>query len=416
MKRKKDLPVNRIIRADAAEKLKGLPDKSIDLLCTDPPYGYSFMGKDWDKSVVSVEIWKECFRLLKDGGLAFVMSAPRQDLFSQTVARLKEAGFNVKFTSIYWAYASGFPKALNIGKAVDKLKGAVRKGAIRRDGGTKGRIFKLGRLYEPTEPVVTAEARALAGSYGGFQPKPAVEIIIVAMKPLSEKTFAHQALKNGKGITWFDDCRIPVAKGDEPRGGYGDEVIGFGPFDNKAGAKWKESPTAHLGRFPANLLVSDDVLNDGKIVSGAESKLPANGGFFSRYFDLDAWAVKKGIKDTFPFLICPKAGPTERNKGCEGLKEKKPDKDGAGYHSDWEQKPAGNFHPTVKPIKLMSYLITLGSRPKDIVLDPFVGSGTTCIAAKMLNRNYIGIEKEKEYYQIAVKRLKAVPETKRERK
>lgn len=361
MRRKKDLPVNRIILGDAGEKLKSLPDGGIDLICTDPPYGYSFMGKDWDKSVVSVDIWKECFRVLKDGAFAFVMSAPRQDVFSETVVRLKEAGFNIKFTSLYWAYASGFPKAMNISKAIDKQKGVIPKGVRRKGTGTKGYIFNLKRFYEEIKPI-TSEAKALAGCYGGFQPKPAVEIIIVAMKPLSEKTFADQALKNGKGVTWFDDCRIPAEKGDEPHGGH------------------------DSGRFPANLLVSDDVLNDGKTNK--------SGGSFSRYFDLDKWAIEKGIKDNFPFLVCPKPDTGERNKGCEER----------------------NFHPTVKPTKLMSYLITLGSRPGDAILDPFVGSGTTCIAAKMLSRNYIGIEKEKEYYQIAVKRLKAVNKMKQERK
>ena len=407
MKREKDLPINRIVLGDAGEKLKNLPDRSIDLICTDPPYGYSFMGKDWDKALVSVDIWRECFRVLKDGTFAFIMSAPRQDIFSQAVARLKDAGFNIGFTSMYWAYASGFPKALNIGKAVDKQKGFMPKKASWDGGGKKSYIFSHNKVYKEIKPV-SEDAKALAGSYGGFQPKPAVEIIIVAMKPFSEKTFAAQALKNGKAITWLDDCRIPIAKGDEPHGGYGNEVIGFGPFDNKGGVKWKESPAAQLGRFPANLLVSDEVLNYGT-TNKSDS-------YFSRYFDLDKWAVEKGVKDTFPFLICPKPDPGERNKGCEALERRKVDEQGSGYHSDWEQKPARNFHPTVKPIKLMSYLITLGSRPGDVVLDPFVGSGTTCIAAKMLNRNYIGIEKEKEYYQIAIKRLKAVSKTKQERK
>ncbi len=407
MKNKNNLPINRIILGDAGEKLKNLSDNSIDLICCDPPYGFKFMGKDWDKSVVSVNIWKESFRVLKDGAFAFVMSAPRQDVLSEAVTRLRDAGFNIGFSSMYWAYSSGFPKSLNISKSVDKQKGFLPKKASWDGGGKKSYIFSHNKIYKEIKPV-SEDAKALAGAYAGFQPKPAVEIIIVAMKPLSEKTFANQALKNKKGITWLDDCRIPIAKGDEPHGGYGNEVIGFGPFDNKGGVKWKESPAAHLGRFPANLLVSDEALNHGT-TNKSDS-------YFSRYFDLDKWAVEKGVKDTFPFLICPKPGPGERNKGCEGLERRKVDEQGSGYHSDWQQKPARNFHPTVKPIKLMSYLITLGSRPGDVILDPFVGSGTTCIAAKMLNRNYIGIEKEKEYYQIAVKRLKAVPQMKQERK
>lgn len=387
MKSKKDLPINKIILGDAGEELKKLPDKAIDAVITDPPYGYSFMGKDWDKSVVSVDIWKECFRVLKDGAFAFVMSAPRQDVLSQMVAKLRDAGFNIRFSSLYWTYASGFPKALNISKAVDKQKGFLPQKSSWDGGGKKSYIFSHNKVYKEIKPV-SEDAKAFAGAYAGFQPKPAVEIVIVAMKSFSEKTFAAQALKNGKGVTWLDDCRIPIQKGDEPHGGYGDAAIGFGYFGDKTRAKWKESPAAHLGRFPANLLVSDEVLNYGKTNK--------SGNFFSRYFDLDKWAAGKGVKDTFPFLICPKPCASERNKGCEELKR--------------------NFHPTVKPIKLMSYLITLGSRPGDVVLDPFVGSGTTCIAAKMLNRNYIGIEKEKEYYQIAIKRLKAAPKTKQERK
>jgi len=414
MKNKNNLPINRIILGDAGEKLKKLSDKSIDLICTDPPYGLNFMSKDWDKALVSMDIWRECFRVLKDGAFAFVMSAPRQDVFSRMVARLRDAGFNIGFTSMYWAYASGFPKALNISKSVDKQKGFLPRKASWDGGGKKSYIFSHNKVYKEIEPV-SEDAKALVGSFAGFQPKPAVEVIIVVMKPLSEKNFAAQALKNGKGITWFDDCRIPIQKGDEPHGGFGDAAIGFGYFGDKTRAEWKESPAAHLGRFPANILVSDDILNQEKIASSGKSKLSDNSSF-SRYFDLDAWAVEKGIKDTFPFLICPKPSPAERNKGCEGLKKKKPDKGGDGYHSDWEQKPARNFHPTVKPIKLMSYLITLGSRPNDVVLDPFVGSGTTCVAAEMLNRKYIGIEKEKEYYEIAKKRLKAVPKMKQERK
>jgi site-specific DNA-methyltransferase (adenine-specific) len=268
------------------------------------------------------------------------------------------------------------------------------------------------------------------------------------MKPLSEKTYVDQALANGKGVTWLDSCRVPYENNQDQKialmknqgnallaerraklyGGYGEE-----PRD------WQDQK----GRFPANLLVSDDILNDGSehksshggghslIEAGSTSCFGVGGvgeqyfdsGSFSRYFDLDAWWNKtvenlpEGMRKTFPFLICPKASKTERDKGLENLEEKRKSHitsqnmenalTGAGNIRNPFHK---NFHPTVKPLQLMSYLITLGSKPKDVVLDPFVGSGTTCLASEILNRKWIGIDVSPEYCEIARKRLSTVPE------
>lgn len=184
-----------LIHGDCLDELKKISDNSVDLLCTDPPYGYHFMQKSWDKALPSVEIWKECLRVLKPGAFAFIMSAPRSDVLSRMIVRIEDAGFRVDFSPIYHTYASGFPKS-------------------------------------------------------------------------------------------------------------------------------------------------------------------ANDNAFQR-------------------------GKTERV----------------------------NSHPTVKPLKLMSYLITLGSRPGDTVLDPFLGSGTTAIAAKKLGRKYIGIEREADYVKIAEARINAVQPT-----
>ena len=204
------LKINKIYNMDCLEGMKKLPDNSVDLLVTDPPYGYSFMGKSWDRGVPSVEIWKECLRVLKHGTFAFIMSAPRQDVQAQMVFNLKEAGFELKFTPMYWTYATGFPKAMNIGKIVDKRLGAKRQIKAKARGHVGEKVKKHKGIYDDdnyewkgvyniTIPS-TPQAKALDGSYGGFQPKPAVEIILVAMKPLSEKTFVDQALKNGKFI------------------------------------------------------------------------------------------------------------------------------------------------------------------------------------------------------------------------
>jgi DNA modification methylase len=406
---------------DCINVLPTLEDASVDLLVTDPPYGISFMGKSWDQAVPSVEVWKQCLRVLKPGSFASVMSLPRLDTLSQMAIRLQEAGFRVDFTPIFWAYASGFPKAANIGKAIDRKKGLERKAIASYtapDGGnrkpenhtphkTVGNIakdfgYQTSGYGVPITAPASPEAEVLDGAYAGFQPKPAVEVIIVAMKPFSGKTYVDQALKNGKGVTWLDEGRIPFQSEEEVEPfHYKESPEGYGYQDRD------ESQRAinHRGRFPANLLVSDDVLNGDE-------------GSFSRYFSLDAWwerkvsELPKEVRKTFPFLIEPKASSEERNKNLEGSEPKYMDPSrkvgspgGTNPRNRGAENPRANHHPTVKPIAIMSYLIALGSRPNDVVLDPFMGSGTTGIAAKILGRDFIGIEIDPEYFEIARMRI-----------
>ncbi len=460
-----------IINNDCLNVLPTLGSDSIDLIATDPPYGIGFMGKDWDKFNEIVEpqgayqhkkgfkklprnssaflsefftpIWRECLRVLKPGAFAFVMSIPRADCLSRMIISLEDAGFNVGFSPIYWTYASGFPKAQNISKAVDKRLGAEREGTGEyktRHGGGIGKSDKIQQLnpdWKDTEITIssTPQAKALDGSYAGFQSKPAVEVIIVAMKPLSEKTYVDQALKNGKGISWLDDCRVPYESEDN--------IVAKNPHTHRENSReyteiygeYQESSyELPKGRFPANLLVEDDMLNDGRIMKYSVTNHETTGkskffgddehrewktgykdaGSFSRYFSLDKWweerikSLPASVQKTFPFLIVPKASKSEKNKGLEGVdpvqvndgRNKLPDnafQRGKTYCT--------NFHPTTKPIKLMSYLITLGSREGDVVLDPFVGSGSTPVAAVLLNRLAIGIELSPEYAEIARKRL-----------
>jgi len=352
------------------------------------------MGKDWDRALPSLEIWKQCFRVLKEGKLAFIMCSPRQDVLSRMIINLETAGFRTNYTSIYWTYASGFPKAANLKN----------------------------------------------GSYVGFQPKPAVEIILVVSKD--------------KTLTWLDDCRIPFNKETDEQPRIRQDKKFFGHGDNNVYSKGIGNVQNvdyfnQKGRFPANLLVSDDVLNDGKITKSSpvgykigktnlttsdgwnQNKMtnletrtsPTDSGSYSRYFSLESWSK------TFPFLITPKASKSEKNKGCEDL-EKKPKLNinkytavkcancglylvgGWGDCCKCDKKipineKHSNFHPTVKPLKLFSYLITMGSREGDLILDPFCGSGTACIAAHLLHRKWIGIEINGDYMEIIKERLKA---------
>ena len=486
------METSKLINGDCLEELKKLDEDSVDLLCTDPPYGYGFMGKHWDtfqekqstksqkvgwmspgmtKSTYGmkeffVPIWEEALRVLKPGGFAFVMSAPRSDVQTVMVQTLQEAGFDVSFTPIYWTYATGFPKAMNIGKAVDKRLGVDRE-VVGKSNNHKGRLYNPEKGYNsnnlksPDEVDITIpktdKAKELDGSYGGFQPKPAWENIIVCMKPLSEKGYLDQAMKNGKGVTWLDDCRVPFQgqndietyendgneaqqwefkKPKKKKSDYDKYVEKQKSFKgaktigeiNEGGNTFlggdmkqldpsetyqKTDDTAEaspMGRFPANLLVQDDVLNDGKVRKSGklgpdnptgtnpwaassrgtyENNYGGDEGSFSRYYDLDVWwedrvkKLPKEVQRTFPFLIVPKASKSEKNMGLEN-----------------------NIHPTVKPIDLMSYLVVLGSRKNDVVLDPFSGSGTTGIACVFSERNYILIEREKEYFKIMEARIK----------
>jgi site-specific DNA-methyltransferase (adenine-specific) len=192
---------------NSLDMLKEIKSDTVDCMVTDPPYGISFMGKDWDKAVPDVNIWKECLRTMKPGAFAFVMCSPRSDVQAEMVIKLKESGFEVGFTPVYWVYASGFPKSMNISKAVDRKLGYERNvtGLDQKFGSADSGIYQMNvggenkHVFERKDEPVSYEAKKLDGSYGGFQPKPSVEVIIVAMKPLSEKSYVEQALKNRKG-------------------------------------------------------------------------------------------------------------------------------------------------------------------------------------------------------------------------
>ncbi|MBA7587859.1 hypothetical protein ES708_29904 [subsurface metagenome] len=342
---------------------------------------------------------------------------------------------------------------------MDRRLGVKREvvGREKVDIGIQSGSMHSGRsvnVIEVDKTIATSpQAKALEHSFAGFQPKPAVEVILVAMKPLSEKTFVDQALKNGKGITWLGDCRIPYEsngdKGEQkaknPHTVKADNAV-YGDY-SMCREPWEQP----AGRFPADLLVSDDVLNDGRITKseggkttrGKEGKVGnwgykefhmkglGDSGSFSRYFDLDRWWAERikelpaSVQKTFPFLLVPKASKGEKNRGVSGIEAElghnrfdtcancggyilqNPDRPSACHCETpvrQHNKVKGNYHPTCKPVKLMSYLVTLGSREGDVVLDPFLGSGTTAIACRMLGRKCLGMEISEEYCQLALER------------
>ena len=430
-----------LINNDCLKVLKTISENSIDSIITDPPYALTpksyeensfsggFMGHEWDKNLVSVDIWKECFRVLKSGSYAFIMCSPRQDVLGKTIFNLKEAGFNMNFSSIYWAYSTGMPKAMNLAKAVDKKLGIKRKVIGKKivDKEIQSRSLYAGqksKLVEIEETIATSkQAKIMDGWYAGYQPKPALEIIITCQKPLKHNSYVEQSIDYANQIinrkktninnggTNLDKCRIPVEN-----------------------TLQKEKTSANpKGRFPSNLLISNNILDKGVVTKSIGGKSGHNeaysgafkesyynntkpgyndSGDFSRYNNLDIWFNKKikelppEIQKTFPFLIVPKPSKSEKSKGCKNIsKTRKCKWNNAGKWQNLETEQYGNVHPTTKPIKLMSYLITLGSRKDDVILDPFMGSGTTGIACILLERKFIGIELNKEYFEIAERRI-----------
>jgi len=424
------LPLNQIVHGDCVEVLQRFPDNCIDLGVTDPPYGLSFMGKKWDKALPPIEAFKELYRVLKPGAIAFVMSSPRQDLLGRMITLLEDSGFDMKQSFISWIYKTGFPKAYDVSQGIENGKypfGVALRTLFNEE------TAKTGTPYTQ-ESIDYFGWKAISGL------KPALEPILMANKPLSEKTIVDNVLRWGTGAINIDACRIPTNRDNERQfdkensSGLTGSNKGLFPMGENQPRQdnWLEQ-----GRFPANLVVSDGALDTGE-KTGSNNYREANArerkawftgrghhsgksispdqygdvGDQSRFFDLDAWAKHHG------FLDVPKPDNKERDFGLKGKKKHNPKGNYQGRDMNNPNNHLGgmqsnfsrNTHPTVKPIKLMSYLIELGCPPDGVVIDPFVGSGTTCIAAKRLCRKYIGIELEESYHVLAQSRVAAYPE------
>jgi len=419
---------NTITQGNCLDVLKTMPDNHIDTIITDPPYGLSFMGKKWDYDVPSIDIWKECLRVLKPGGTALIFAGSRTQ--HRMACNVEDAGFILKDT-IMWLYGSGFPKATDISKQLDK--GNKRE---KIDTGKTIPNIKSGnyenssgkeRLIDFVEIPATPEAKLWNG-WKSHGLKPAYEPILVCMKP-NDGTYAENALKYGVSGLNIEQSRIPteenlnggIYSGEGKCKTVADHEWGF----QKRDGEYKQ-PT---GRFPANIILDEEagkMLDEQSGVSKDGIAVNKNRGDRKKslinYANHDGKDVGFGGKGgASRFFYCAKASKSERNKGCEGLEEKRggsmeaniSDKmqlGGASLKGEHKEiQSTKNTHPTVKPLKLMEYLCTLTKTPTGgIVLDPFCGSGTTLMAAKLTGRDYIGIEREEEYIEIAKCRVDAV--------
>ena len=345
-----------LYEGNCLDEMKKLADNSVDSIVTDPPYGLSFMGKKWDYEVPSVEIWREALRVLKHGGHLLSFAGSRT--YHRMAVNIEDAGFEIR-DQIMWVYGSGFPKSHNISKAIDKAAGAGR------------------------------EAKQWEG--WGSALKPAHEPIVVARKPLIG-TIVENVLEHGTGGLNIDDCRIEYDKESYERNQKASEK----ESKQHEKAVWKDSGHKERrdvfspkGRFPANFIHdgSDEVVN--LFPSNKSTKRPpsakADTGNGLTHGKMKGLATERGFDDSGSaarFFYCAKASKVERSKGLEN-----------------------NNHPTVKPVDLMKYLCRLVTPPNGVVLDPFMGSGTTGIAANVEGFNFIGIEMSAEYLAIAESRI-----------
>ena len=386
-----------IVNADCLEAMKKLPDNFIDAVVTDPPYGLSFMGKDWDHGVPGVAFWKEALRITKPGGHIVAFGGSRT--YHRLTCAIEDAGWEIR-DCLGWLYSSGFPKSMDISKAIDKKLGAKRTEVI----GTRHRNVKpyddsngwnennTSGDYQYMAPA-SEEAKKWDG--WGTCLKPAFEPIVLARKPV-EGTVADNVLKYGVGGLNIEECRVPFESDEDkasakPQGKATSKVGALAGGVENDRERTEFTPKEVSGRFPAN------IIHDGS--DGVLEVFPDNvkGGTWNttkgaRHFnnngaatDFENHGADKSTGSAARFFYCAKASKKEKGKD--------------------------NIHPTVKPIALMEYLVKLIAPKGSIVLDPFMGSGSTGVAAIKLGRRFIGMEKEPEYFKIAEKRLsEALPD------
>ncbi len=413
-----------LINSDCLAAMKNMGDNSVDAIVTDPPYGLSFMGKKWDYDVPSKEIWLEALRVLKPGGHLLSFSGSRT--YHRMVVNIEDAGFEIR-DQIMWIYGSGFPKSLNISKAIDKAAGVKREvigenPLASKQTGQKNTVALAGdrntNLYL-TKPA-TSEAKKWDG--WGTALKPAHEPIVVARKPI-HSTVVENVLEHGTGAINIGECRV------------GNEILSehtSGNIPNNRG-EWglKEGYTMpeRTGRFPANVILDEEagaILDEQSGISQSsdavrknkreDEKLTMGGKIHAK-----EGSETHGFKDkggASRFFYCAKASKAERDAGLEAFESKKSQLNSGGIgrkisvekrlKEGEENAPTmKNIHPTVKPIRLMQYLCRLVTPKNGIVLDPFMGSGTTGIGAILEGFDFIGIEMEEEYLKIAEARIEA---------
>ena len=375
---------------DCLEVLKWYPDNSFDSVVTDPPYGLSYMSKNWDRGVPGVEFWREIVRVLKPGGYLAAFGGTRT--YHRLACAIEDAGCEIR-DNLNWVFGSGMPHSKDTSKAIDLHYGLEREviGWKRGVGGENLNDIVNGRDVRSTDDEggrgcgaygvgakqiaidipITKPACELSEKYAGYGSnlKPAHEPIVLARKPLIG-TVAENVIQYGTGAMNIDGCRVAAEKHNQEE------------------------------RWPANVVITP---TPEVLTALPESKA----GYFNQFSYGD---------ENYEFFYCAKAGRKEREAGLEAL----PARTGAQVVGRKEgsagvnnpragagrtARAVRNTHTTVKPIDLMAWLCRLITPPDGIVLDPFMGSGSTGIAAAREGFGFVGVDLDPEYVTIAQYRI-----------
>lgn len=401
---------------DSLEVLPTLPDASVDAVVCDPPYGLAFMGKRWDYDVPSTALWREVLRVLKPGGHLLAFGGTRT--YHRMVCAIEDAGFEIR-DQIAWVYGSGFPKSLDVSKAIDKDEGIWRGRAGQAIAKDARRSMGQNYCRTPKGDPATDAARQWQG--WGTALKPAIEPIVLARKPFPG-TVAANVLERGTGALNIDGCRVAGEKPATTRGAGG--LNGrYGPI-NAQGRIEDDG----LGRWPANLihdgsaevvaLFPDEAGAAAPVHRRNGDKFRTTYGAFKGDIDEAGSTFHGDTGSAARFFYCAKASKEDRDDGLDGFVAQHRPNGNKWTDQDYrvargerppsaESGPRRNHHPTVKPTDLMRYLCRLVTPPGGLVLDPFMGSGSTGRGAVLEGFRFIGIEREAEYLEIARARIQA---------
>ena len=410
-----------------------------------------FMGKEWDGGDIAFrpETWELALKLLKPGGHILAFSASRN--YHRMAVAIEDAGFEIR-DQMMWLYGSGFPKSQNMGKAIDKKQGNDREvlGTKITNVGMQGNNFKRGSKSGEVE--VTKGDSEWEG--WGTALKPAHEPIVMARKPLSESSIVDNVLKHGTGAINIDGCRVEGNdakypdtnpdfrdQGKKSKEAIGIDKLSFGQVsgaerkkvvrksrsedgvwtDGNSGMKAEGTQYADAdprGRFPANVMhdgsdvITKEFPQTGKFGSVKPIDKQKTNDVFGKYNEVKEFQAYDDEGSAARFFYCPKTSKSERHSNLDDHETSVGANGNKWTDQDYrkgETKPTTerkNTHPTVKPVELMKYLCRLVTPKGGTVLDPFMGSGSTGMAAKDEGFDFIGIEKEKEYFEICESRIK----------